>query len=147
VLADIRAVELERVGTGLTFDDVAAVTRIPDERVIARAEGRHVTALSTDDRVVALAAGDRVIAGASVDRQVDLTGIELRSIDGVVTGETVDDERVVERLGTADGDLRRQTFDDDRIAAGGNADLVVVSRAVGDHGVGRAIARSAAGRC
>ena len=42
VLADVRAVELERVGTGLTFDDVAAVARIPDERVIARAEQRHV---------------------------------------------------------------------------------------------------------
>ena len=47
--------------------------------------------------------------------------------------------------GAAHGDLRRQTLDDDRIAAGDNADMVVVGRPLVIT-VGRAIACAAAGR-
>ena len=38
VLVDVRAVEQQRVDAGLAFDRVAAVARIPDERVVAGAE-------------------------------------------------------------------------------------------------------------
>ena len=38
VLVDVGAVEHQRIGAGLAFDDVAAVARVPDERVVAVAE-------------------------------------------------------------------------------------------------------------
>ena len=38
VLGDVGAVEQQRVGAGLALDDVAAVARVPDERVVAGAE-------------------------------------------------------------------------------------------------------------
>src|SRR5262249_41208293 len=44
VLVGIGTDEIERVETRATFDNVAAVTRIPDEQVIAGAEVRHVVA-------------------------------------------------------------------------------------------------------
>src|SRR5262249_40087390 len=71
------AVELERVGARLALDRVAAVARVPDERVVA------------------CATGDGVVAGDAVDREIDLAGIERRSIDGVVAGAPADHERVV----------------------------------------------------
>ena len=45
-LVDIGAVENERVVTGLALDRVAAVARVPDERVVARAEQGRVVARS-----------------------------------------------------------------------------------------------------
>src|SRR5262245_49234067 len=39
--ADVGAAEVERVEPALAIDDVAAVTRVPDEHVIAVAEGRR----------------------------------------------------------------------------------------------------------
>ena len=64
---------------GLTLDRVAAVARVPDERVVAGAEQGHVVAAPADDDVIAGAADDRVIAVAAVDREVDLAGIERRT--------------------------------------------------------------------
>ena len=67
----------------LALDDVAAVARIPDERVVAVAEQGHVVAaaavddvvaVTADQRVGALAAGDGVVAGAAVDREADDAG-------------------------------------------------------------------------
>ena len=49
VLADVRAVEQQRVDAGLAFDRVAAVARIPDEGVVARAEQGGVVAAAADD--------------------------------------------------------------------------------------------------
>ena len=95
VLADVGAVEDQRVGAGLALDGVAAVARIPDERVVAVAEQRHVVAAAADDgvvavaadeRVVALAAGDGVVAGAAVDGEADDAGRQGRGIDRVVAG-------------------------------------------------------------
>ena len=48
VLGDVGAVEQQRVGAGLALDGVAAVARVPDERVVAGAEKRHVVALAAD---------------------------------------------------------------------------------------------------
>ena len=46
VLVDVRAVEQHRVGAVLALDDVAAVARIPLERVVAGAQERGVVALA-----------------------------------------------------------------------------------------------------
>ena len=56
VLGDVGAVEHQRIGAGLALDDVAAVARIPDERVVAVAEQGHVVAAAADHGVVAVAA-------------------------------------------------------------------------------------------
>ena len=65
------------VGAVLALDDVAAVARIPLERVVAGAEERDVVALLAVDEVVAVAAEQdvdavaaeqRVVARAAVDR-------------------------------------------------------------------------------
>ena len=50
VLGDVGAVELQRVGAGLALDDVAAVARVPDERVVAGAEEGNVVAVAADAR-------------------------------------------------------------------------------------------------
>ena len=77
LLVDVGAVELHRVDAVLAFDGVAAVARVPDERVVAGAEergvvaaaaGDEVVAVAADQRVVTVAAGDGVVAGAAVDR-------------------------------------------------------------------------------
>ena len=61
VLVDVGAVEHEGVGARLAVDRVAAVARIPDERVVAGTEQGQVVAAPADDEVVALAAGDLVV--------------------------------------------------------------------------------------
>ena len=60
VLVDVRAVEEHRVVAVLALDDVAAVARIPGERVVAGAEEGDVRAAVAVDRVVAVAAEERV---------------------------------------------------------------------------------------
>src|SRR5262249_18380842 len=127
-LADVGAVEPERVGARLALDLVAAVARVPDERVVARATG------------------DGVVAGAAVDREIDLAGIERRSVDNVVAGAAADHERVVGGLGAGDCHLRRQSVDDHRCAAAGDIDAVVAGGAVDGHAVGRSVALAASQR-
>ena len=68
----------QRVGAGLALDGVAAVARVPDERVVAGAEQGHVVAAAAGDGVVAVAADQRVVA--------------LAADDGVVAGAAVDGE-------------------------------------------------------
>ena len=60
VLADVGAVEEQRVGAVLALDRVVAVARIPDEGVVAGAQQRDVVALVAVDEVVAVAAEQRV---------------------------------------------------------------------------------------
>src|SRR5262249_42618251 len=83
LLVDVGAVEYQCVGARLALDDVTAVSRIPNERIVARAEqGRvaaaatvdGVIAVATEQRVVAVAAGDGVVARAAVDREFDEIG-------------------------------------------------------------------------
>ncbi|WLB25416.1 hypothetical protein QIH85_26530 [Bradyrhizobium japonicum] len=78
VLGDVGAVEHQRIRSRVTFDGVAAVTRIPREDVIACAEKSDVVAAAADDLVVsvaadqgvgALTAGDGIVARAAIDRQ------------------------------------------------------------------------------
>ena len=87
VLGDVGAVEHQRVGAGLALDGVAAVARVPDERVVAGAEQGHVVAaaavddvvaVAAEQRVVALAADDGVVAGAAVDGEADDAGRQGR---------------------------------------------------------------------
>ena len=79
MLGCVRAVELKDVLAALTFDGVAAVAGIPDERVVAGAHQGgvgpapavdHVIPGTADQRVVAVASDQRVIAGAAVDGHV-----------------------------------------------------------------------------
>ena len=103
VLGDVGAVEEHRVGAVLAFDGVAAVARIPDERVVAGTHERQVVAPVSVERVVpvaaehrldALAAGNRVVSGAAVEAQGDRLGCEGCCRDHVVAAETVDCKRV-----------------------------------------------------
>ena len=88
----------QRVGTALALDGVAAIAGIPDEGVVAGAEKCRVIAAATVDEIVAGAALDDVIAVAAIERELDLAGLDRGRVDGVVAGETIDDERVVGSL-------------------------------------------------
>ena len=76
VLVDVRAVELHLVGAGLALDGVAAVARVPLERVVAGAEQGHVVAAAAVDEVVAVAADQRVVALAADDRVVARAAVD-----------------------------------------------------------------------
>src|SRR5205814_5589344 len=100
-LADVGAVEQQRVGAGAALDGVAAVTWIPDEGVVAGAEvGRvvaapaddDVVAVAADQRVIAVAAGDGVVAGAAVEREVNEAGQPIAGGDDVIAGVGVQHE-------------------------------------------------------
>jgi hypothetical protein len=60
VLADVGTVEHEPIRASPTLDDVAAIARIPDERIVAVAEQGGVVATSADDRVVAVASEQEI---------------------------------------------------------------------------------------
>ena len=98
LLANVGAVEQQRIGAVLAFDDVAAIARIPLKRIVSGAEECGVTALiavdeivsvAADQEVVAGAAEDRVIAAAAINRERELPCGEPRRIDGVVAAERV----------------------------------------------------------
>ena len=157
VLADIGAVEHQRIGAGLTLDHVAAVTRIPDEGVVAVAEQRDIVAATADhgvvavaayQGVVALASGDGVVAGTAIDREADDTGREAGSGDDVVASTAIDDELVVGSLGAGKGNRCGQAGDRDRASRSRHLNVVVAVGAVDGHAIGRAVAHAAAGcRC
>ena len=60
VLTDVRAVEQQCVDTILALDNVAAVARIPDERVVVAAEKSNIIAPPTDHSVVSVAGDEGV---------------------------------------------------------------------------------------
>ena len=68
LLGNVGAVEDHRVGTGLALDDVAAVARIPHERVVAGAHDARRRCPFAVDRVVPGAADERLGAGAADER-------------------------------------------------------------------------------
>ena len=97
------AVEDHPVVAVLALDDVAAVARIPDERVVARAHESGVGSAVAVDRVVpvaadrlldARAAGDPVAAAAAVEREGDRPGGESDGREAVDAAGAVDDELV-----------------------------------------------------
>ena len=100
-LGDVGAVENQRIDAVLAFDDVAAVARVPYERVVAGAKqgcvvapaaGDDVVAVAAEQRVVAVAAGDGVVAGAAVDGELDEVGEAVTGGDDIVAAIGVDDE-------------------------------------------------------
>ncbi len=145
-LADVGAVEQQRVDARLPIHSVAAVARIPDVGVVSSAEQGEVVATAAEDEVVARAAGDRVIAVAAVDRQIHLTGMKPRRVDDVVASEPVYRERVNAGVNAVHIGLRRQSGDDDPRAGGCNANRIIGSRAVDVDIVRLAITRPARGR-
>ena len=93
VLADVGAVEVQRVVAALALDGVAAVARIPLEVVVAGAQlggvgadvaVDEVVAGAADEHVVAVAAGERVVAGAAVDREAAERRDAVAATDHVV---------------------------------------------------------------
>src|SRR5262249_6956717 len=133
---------------GPAVDAVAAVAGIPDERVVAVAElggvvaapaDDEVTAVTADERVVALAAGDGVVAGAAVDGQPDHIGRQAARVDRVIAVAAFDREKMA-GLGIGRRHLLGEPGRGDGGAHVGAADLVVASRAVDGHRVGRAVA-------
>src|SRR5262249_52631269 len=70
VLVQVRAVEQQRVRASLALHVITAVTRVPDEGVVACAQQRHVRAAHTDHRVVATAPKERIGAGTAGDHVV-----------------------------------------------------------------------------
>ena len=107
LLGDVGAVEQQRIGAVVAFDDVAAIARIPLERIVSGAKECSVTALiavdeivsvAADQDVIAGAAEDRVIAAAAINRERELPCGEPCRIDGVIAAERVDVKRVDWRL-------------------------------------------------
>src|SRR5262249_39827439 len=80
-LSEARSVELHRVGAVLAFDEVIAVTGVPNEGVVAGAHGGRVVATTADDEVVAVIANQLVCAGATGDGIVTVTAIDRESRD------------------------------------------------------------------
>ncbi len=106
LLGDVGAVEEQRVGAVLALDDVATVTRIPDEGVVVGTQERDVVAAVPVDRVVPVAAeqclrtgaaGEIVVSVPAVDRRRDRVGEDAVAL--------VDAHLVVTRPGV-DADLR-----------------------------------------
>ena len=114
-LIDVGAVEQERVDARLPIDRVAAIARIPDERVVASAERGRIVAAPADDEIVPGTADDAVIAVTSIERDIDRTSAEPGRVDPVVASEPVDDEQVA-TLRAADRQLRGEPVDADRRA-------------------------------
>ena len=134
VLVDVGAVEQQRIEAALALDHIAAVARVPDERVVAASQKRHVVAATADDGVVsvageqgirALAADDRVVAGAAVDRQLGQAGDEARGVDHIVPRASADDD-IFDAVG----------LDDDIADAGHRGTLSVCHHADRIGGVG-----------
>src|SRR5436190_3877634 len=151
-LVDIGAVEDKRVGAALTLDDVAAIARIPDERVIAVAKGCDIIAapagygvisVAAGESVVALTAGDDVVAGASVDHNINEGG---GGIDRIVAPESIDRERVVGGFGAIDGYLGGEPRNDDRAVVVDDADVIAARNTRDGYGISLSISDSAAGR-
>ena len=105
-LADIGAVEEERVETGLTLDRIVVVAGIPHEHVIAVAKKRHVVAVIAEDEVVALTTDQKVVPQTSVQGQGQPAGSEARRIDCIGAGTAVH-RQLIGRVGARDGDKSR----------------------------------------
>ena len=143
VLRDTGAVEEQRVEVSLPLDDVAAVARIPAERVVAAAEeGSVVAAVAVDEVVlgaaeqliVAVAAADRVVPGAAVCGQVGQRCQPVAAGDGVVAAQCLDEQLL--RRDQVDRRARRRARHADVSGDSGRCDRDRLGR-------GRAIHRDA----
>jgi hypothetical protein len=113
VLVGVASVEDHLVRAVLTLDDIAAVARVPLERVGSRAEEgdvvallavREVVAVSADQQVHSVASEQRVVARAAVDRDPDQGGQVPGRGGAVVAAVRVEHEP----LGRADVDRERR---------------------------------------
>ena len=146
------AVEDHRVPAVLALDRVAAVARVPDERVVASAEGRTVAAPVSVDRVVAVAAeerfraraaGDRVVAVPAVEELADRPARKTGGGDCVVAAEGFDEELVC-RLLMLDRDLRLEARHRDAGRVPGHVHRIVPAGAGDEDAVGLTVTRRAA---
>ena len=74
--------EVHRVGAALPLDRVAAVTRIPHERVVAPTTKHEVIAAVTVDRVVPVTAQQRVVTVTAADRVVPWPAVDRQRSEG-----------------------------------------------------------------
>ena len=105
-LGGVGAVEQHRVGAEPASDGVAAVARVPDERVVAGAHQRQVVTSVPVDRVVpeataqqlcSRASGEVVASVPAVERRRDAVGegaVGLVDPDEIVAGTCVDGDPV-----------------------------------------------------
>ena len=121
------AVEDHRVGAVLAFDGVAAVTVVPDERIVAVAHEGHVAALVSVDRVVAVAAQQRLSSRAS-DQAVVAVAAAQRPRPGA------SDQLVVS---VATLDRRRDAVAEDPVAFIDTHEIVAVAGVDSDPGDAR----------
>ena len=100
LLGGCRAVEQHRVGSGPTEDGVAAVARIPDERVVAGSQDRQVVASIAVDDVVPVTAEQQLRSGASGEAVVSVAAVDRRR-DAVREGavRVVDPHEIVAASG------------------------------------------------
>ena len=87
VLADVRAVEVERVTAGLPLDDVVRVAGIP-LRWSCRRPGTRCPALVAVDEVVTGAADQRLLADAAEQRVLALPSVDRYELVGEGPGST-----------------------------------------------------------
>ena len=99
LLADVGAVEVERVAAALAVDGVAAVARVPLEAVVAGAQRRRVGADVAVDEVVAGAADEGLGAGAADQRVVAGAAVDGHGLVGERAAALVDADLVVAAAG------------------------------------------------
>ena len=140
-LADVGAVEVQRVGVALAVDGVVAVARVPVEAVVAAAEQRgigaevavhDVVAAAADQRLRAGATEQRVVAGAAVDRDrlvVDRGG-EQRHL--VVAASRGDRDRGEGALVEGEVDRAVGADVDRQLGAVGNEDQMIARAVAGE---------------
>ena len=93
------AVEEHPVVPALPFDDVAAVTGIPDERVVAAAHESGVGTAVAVDRIVPAAAAQGLVAGAAGDSVVAAPAVDRRRHVLELAVALVDADRVAPAAG------------------------------------------------
>ena len=123
-------------------ENIVARTAVQD--VSAGTAEENVVGSATQECVVGCAAEKHVVAVAAVEGESHRSVAYGRSIDDVVTRQTVNDQ-LVGGLGRGDTDLRRQTVNTKRIACAAYSDDVVAGGGVDDDRIYGAVTRTAAG--
>ena len=90
----------------LAFDRVVAVSRVPDERIVAAPQKGGIVAGPADDHVIAMAAMNDVIAGTAVENRADAPGRQVAGVDHIVAGPPASIE-LIAGIGVVDDDLFR----------------------------------------
>ena len=122
-------------------------TLLPATRRGCRRRGRqveHVIPGAAQERVRACASAEDVVPVAAVGAQLNRVRRESGAVDDIVTGECVDLQLVLRRLGVGDAHPGRQPGHADAAGAAGRGDRVGTVGAVDDDPVGAGVVGGAA---